>query len=203
MSRTMTIFRWGVLASLLSFAYAQPALPVKPVSAVASGSPALRPARNVSISLGTLSTLEGGFDHKLTGYNINDPIDLLGRTRGIYLDGYGAVFTTEISLIVTPSINPFHPAMTPAEIAVVHKRKLDRLPVVKQLLKDMVHSTAATLRVAAAAGASPVPDDQQVVVALRLLYLPWEDTSGLPGLLVGKADLRSALANDIKIEEQR
>jgi hypothetical protein len=155
----------------------------------------LHPGRNVSIALGTFSTLENGFDRKLTGYNINDPIDLLGRTRGIYLNGYGAVFTTEVSLIVTPSINPFHPSMSAAEIAAVHKRKSDRMPVVKQLIKDMAQTAAKAL--------IQIPDDQQVVVAFRLLYLPWEDTSGLPGLLVAKADLRSALAGDIKIEEQR
>jgi hypothetical protein len=85
--------------------------------------------------------------------------------------------------------------MSAAEIAAVHKRKSDRMPVVKQLIKDMAQTAAKAL--------IQIPDDQQVVVAFRLLYLPWEDTSGLPGLLVAKADLRSALAGDIKIEEQR
>jgi hypothetical protein len=195
MSCAVPTLRWGLVVCLSSLAYAQPALPVKPVAAVSSGSPVLHPVRNVSIALGTFSTLENGFDRKLTGYNINDPIDLLGRTRGIYLNGYGAVFTTEVSLIVTPSINPFHPSMSAAEIAAVHKRKSDRMPVVKQLIKDMAQTAAKTL--------IQIPDDQQVVVAFRLLYLPWEDTSGLPGLLVAKADLRSAVVGEIKIEEQR
>ncbi|MGP8247205.1 MAG: hypothetical protein ACLQVN_22165 [Bryobacteraceae bacterium] len=182
-------------SATMACAYAQPALPVKSAAAPLGRSPSFNSAKAAPIALATFSTLESGFDGKLTGYNINDPIDLLGRTRGLYLDGYGAVFTTEISLIVTPSINPFHPSMSPAEIAGVHKRKLDRLPVVRQLLKDMTQTAARTL--------TQIPGDQQVVVAFRLLYLPWEDTSALPGLLIAKADRRSALAGDIKIEEQR
>ena len=35
-----------------------------------------------------------------------DPIDMLGGTRGLYLAGYGTVFTTELSLIVTPGNLP-------------------------------------------------------------------------------------------------
>ncbi len=199
MSRGIPTLRWGLAVWLLAcftlVAYGQPALPVKSAAAPVGGSASLNPAKAAPIALGTFSTLENGFDGKLTGYNINDPIDLLGRTRGLYLDGYGAVFTTEISLIVTPSINPFHTSMSLAEIAGVHKRKLDRLPAARQFVKEMVQTAAKTL--------SQIPDDQQVVVAFRLLYLPWEDTSGLPGLLIAKADRRSALAGDIKIEEQR
>jgi len=191
----------SLMACLLPVAYGQPALPVKSVAAPLGGPLALHPAK-ATIALGTLSTLENGFDGKLAGFNVNDPIDLLGRTRGIYLDGYGVVFTTEISLIVTPSINPFHPAMTPAEVATVHQRKLARLPALPDMMKDMVHAAAKTLQVASASGAQ-IPYDQHVVVAFRLLYLPWEDTSGLPGLLIAKADLRSALNNDITVEEQR
>jgi hypothetical protein len=191
MNRSILVLCSGMMAC----AYSQPALPVKAAAAPLARPASLNPAKPAPIPLGTFSTIENGFDRKLTGYNINDPIDLLGRTRGLYLDGYGAVFTTELSLIVTPSMSPFHPSLSPAEIAAVHKRKVDRLPALHQILKDMVQTAAKTL--------VQVPDNQQVVVAYRLLYLPWEDTSGLPGLLIAKADRRSALTGDIKIEEQR
>lgn len=191
----------GLTAGLAAAGLAQPPLPVR-TAAARAGVPVAMRAGKATVALGTLSTLESGFDRKLASFNVNDPIDLLGRTRGIYLDGYGVVFTTEISLIVTPSINPFHPAMTPAEIATVHKRKAARLPELPGMMKEMVRTAAKTLQVASAAGAQ-IPNDQQVVVAFRLLYLPWEDTSGLPGMLIAKADFRSALNNDITIEEQR
>ena len=67
--------------------------------------------------------------------------------------------------------------------------------VARQFVKEMAQTAAKTL--------IQIPDDQQVVVAFRLLYLPWEDTSGLPGLVIAKADRRSALSGDVKIEEQR
>jgi hypothetical protein len=196
-----SVLMLGLTAWLAGAGLAQPPLPVR-TAAARAGVPAAMRAGKGTVALGTLSTLETGFDGKLASFNVNDPIDLLGRTRGIYLDGYGVVFTTEISLIVTPSINPFHPAMTPAEIAAVHKRKLARVPALPEVMKEMVRTAAKTLQVASAAGAQ-IPYDQQVVVAFRLLYLPWEDTSGLPGMLIAKADFRSALNSDITIEEQR
>ena len=42
-----------------------------------------------------------------------------------------------------------------------------------------------------------IPDNQQIVLAVRLDYLRWEDTMGLPGLIVMRADRRSALADNI------
>jgi hypothetical protein len=47
-----------------------------------------------------------------------------------------------------------------------------------------------------------VPDSEQVVMAVRLDYLNWENTVGLPGLIIAKADRRSAMAGNIQIEEQ-
>ena len=41
-----------------------------------------------------------------------------------------------------------------------------------------------------------------VVVAVRLDYLNWEDTSGLPGQILMRADRRSALAGYIEEEQQ-
>ncbi len=38
--------------------------------------------------------------------------DLLGTTRGVYLEGYGVVFSAELDLIVTPNLNPFHQSFT-------------------------------------------------------------------------------------------
>ena len=41
-----------------------------------------------------------------------------------------------------------------------------------------------------------------VVVAVRLDYLNWEDTTGLPAQILMRADRKSALAGDIKEEQQ-
>ena len=38
-----------------------------------------------------------------------------------------------------------------------------------------------------------VPEDQQIVVAVNFVYLPYEDTTGLPGQMVVKASRRAIL----------
>jgi len=176
-------------ALVLAFApaWAQLAKPV--VASSAAGAP-----RVPRISLATLAFLDKAFDTRLTSYNLNDPIDLLGATRGLYLDGYGVVFTTEVSLIVTPGISPFHQTISEAEKALVYQRKVARVPVLIQLMSDMVKSSAQQL--------SSLPDNEQVVLAVKLLYLPWEKTDGLPGMIVMKASRRAAVTGQIQTESQ-
>jgi hypothetical protein len=147
------------------------------------------------IPLGSFVNLERTFDAKLAGLaDAYGPVDLLGATRGVYLDGYGVVFTTEMGLIVTPTINPFNSKITDAQKNQVHSAKVTRLPALKKAVIEMVKNVATSL--------AQVPDTQQVVVAVRLDYLNWENTTGLPGLVIAKADRRSAMAGNIQIEEQ-
>ncbi len=151
--------------------------------------------RPMRIALGTFANLEKRFDGELSNVGgANDPLDLLGTTRGVYLDGYGALFTAELSLIVTPSINPFRPKITPALKEQVHQRKVARVPLLEQAMKEMLKTAAMTL--------IQVPDGQQFVFAVRLDYLSYEDTIGLPGLIVIKADRKAALAGNFETEEQ-
>ena len=134
-------------------------------------------------------------DTKLASFGgANDPLDLLGATRGIYLDGYGAVFTVEASLIITPNVSPFHTVITEPEKVKIRQRKLDRLPQLKVLMRDLWRESATAL--------TSIPDNQQVVIALRLMYLPWEDTRGLPGQIVLKGDRRGAATGAVQMEEQ-
>jgi len=147
------------------------------------------------IALGTFSDLEKRFDGKLAAIGtVNDPLDLLGTTRGVYLDGFGAVFTSELSLIISPAISPFHQTITDKEKAQTHQRKADRLPLLKKAMREMMRAAATTL--------IQIPENQQVVLAVRLDYLRWEDTTGLPGLIIMRADRRSALADNITEDQQ-
>jgi len=142
-----------------------------------------------------ISDLERRLDTKLTSLGgANDPVDLLGAARGIYLDGYGVVLTVEASLIITPGLNPFKSSMTDAEKEKIRQRKLDRLPLLRQAMRDVWRDSASAL--------TSVPDNQQVVIAVRLLYLTWEDTRGLPAQIVMKGDRRTALAGAPQTEEQ-
>ena len=166
-----------------------------PATASAMAPAVVTPAEKSRVPRQALGDLERRLNTKLTGLGgANDPVDLLGAARGIYLDGYGVVFTTEVSPIITPGINPFHTEMTEAEKAKVHQRKLDRLPMLRQAMRDMWRDSVTAL--------TSIPDNQQVVVAVRLLYLPWEDTHGLPGEIVVKGERRTALAGAPQTEER-
>jgi hypothetical protein len=170
-------------------AAAPPAAPAAAPSATVTTTEKLRVPRQ------TLTDVERHFDTKLASVGgANDPIDLLGAARGIYLDGYGMVLTAEASLIVTPGLNPFKTEMTAPEKEKIRQRKLDRLPALRQAMRDVWRDSATTL--------TSIPDNQQVVIAVRLLYLSWEDTHGLPGEIVMKGDRRTALAGAPQTEER-
>ena len=91
--------------------------------------PALAPAGAVKRPL--FAELEKKLDSRLEQAIPDAPFLLLGNTRGVYLEKYGAVFTTEVSLLATATVSPFMQTMPPAAIVRVHNRKLQRLPVVK------------------------------------------------------------------------
>ncbi len=153
---------------------------------------AAAPIAVTKIPLGMLTNIEHNFDGRLISMNATQPIDMLGDTRGVYLPGYGTVFTTEISLIVTPGISPFRPKYSDADRATIHKQKMAQLPKLVDLMKDLVKVTALTL--------VPMPDDQKIVYAVRLRYLAEEDTTGLPAQIVVSADKKAATQGDIKTE---
>jgi hypothetical protein len=166
-----------------------------PAPAAAKSSPTAAP-KAVRIPLSALVALERVFDAKVSGLAADNagPVDVLGATRGVYLDSFGAVFTTELGLIQTPTVNPFNSTITDAQKNRVHSAKVTRLPGLRKLISAALHDIAV--------GLPQVPETEQVVLAIRLDYASWENTAGLPGLLVAKADRRSALAGNILVQEQ-
>jgi len=171
----------------------------KPVASASPG--AVMPVERPSVARQTISDLEKHFDSELSRVGGADPIDMLGLTRGLYLSDYGAVFTAEVSLIVTPSVSPFRPVMSDADKAKVHQRKLEHLPLLEKVMREMVLNTAMTFGTAGER-VNVLNSGTEIVLAVRILYLPWENTVGLPGQIVMKADLKDALAGKIQTEIQ-
>lgn len=154
------------------------------------GTPVLKPA----VSFDALRVLQTGFDSDLASYDYNDSIDVIGRTRGVYLSDYGVVFTTELSPIVTPAITPFVQKIPPEMKASVHRRKVDRIPAVKKIMGQTMKRAAENL--------SLLPDNQQIVLVVKLLYLPYEDTAQLPKQIMMKGDKRSAMLGKYTTSEE-
>jgi hypothetical protein len=165
------------------------------VPAAAAPAPTIgTPGGKVKIPISALYLIERSCDEKLTGIGEPRTVDLLGATRGVYLEGYGTVFSAEISLVVPPAIYPFHPAVTKEDITSTHQKKVQRLPKLRAAMTEMMKAAANSL--------SAMPDTQQIVLAVRLDNMKWEDTTGLPGMILMKADRKSALAGIILTQEE-
>jgi hypothetical protein len=90
---------------------------------------------------------------------------------------------------VTPTPNPFRQTLSKQDIARVRKRKVERLPVLMSVIKQMMMESAAALR--------NMPPGEQVVFAVSLFHLNWEDTDGLPAQIVMRAPRQQLLARAV------
>ena len=145
------------------------------------------PPAHPRLTRAALAGLEKSFDGRLERANAPDSFYLLGPTRGVYLEGYGVVFSAEVNLIVSPNLSPFHQSFTKVEIARIHDRKLRQLPVLKQNMREMLVASAASLE--------NLPPGEQVVVAVSLFHYSWEDSSGMPAQIVMQAERQKLLSN--------
>src|SRR3974390_2621407 len=64
-----------------------------------------------------IADAEKRLDTRIDQVGGKDRVYVLGLTRGLYLPGYGAVFTQEVDLIESPRPNPFHQQMTEKEVS--------------------------------------------------------------------------------------
>jgi len=182
-----------VLVFALATAWGQTAKPVNTSAGIA-----LTGDLGPRIAPQSFTNLEHSFDSTLR--NFKDPVDILGGTRALYLRDYGVVLTTDVSLIITPGVSPFGQKIGKEEVARVHARKLAQVPLLKQAMRDMLKSAA--LAVAPALGPQYPESRLQVAFAVRLLNLPWEDSSGLPAQIIVKGDLRHAMLGELQVDEQ-
>jgi hypothetical protein len=141
-----------------------------------------------------VTSLENHLNDKITVVGGADPVYILGLTRGLYIQGFGAVFTSELDLVQTPRPSPFRKEIPKEEAAKVHTRKIQNLGLLKKAMHDMWVDAASTL--------NSIPDTEQVVLAVRLFYQPWEDTAGLPVEIILKGPRKAAIAGGIQTEEQ-
>lgn len=124
---------------------------------------------------------------------VTDPYDLLGTARGTYLEGYGALFTVELNLVYVTPMGPFRPPMTREEIERVHERKLKKLEVLKDQLRQQMLNVSTTL--------NSVPGGERITMEAFLWNYNWETTSGLPHRITLSAerqklvDAKAAKAN--------
>jgi hypothetical protein len=143
------------------------------------------------VTRNNLVTMEKLADSKVIQLDSNTPAEVLGLTRGVYLDGYGAVFSAEVDPNPYAAPNPFRPSYKEAELEKLRLQKLARIDVLK---KKMVESL-----VVMAKGLEGVQSSEQVVLAVTIPYYVWEKSGGMPRQIVIQAP-KSALMNPTKLE---
>lgn len=136
------------------------------------------------VSRKSVVAMERSFDQKLISL-WPEPFLLLGTARGFYLDGFGAVFSAEMNLVTGPNVTPFHPEMSKAEIEQHRKKKLERLPVLRQAMRQMLKDAASSL--------DGVPPAEQIVVEVTVMKYPWEDMTGVPTQILMQAQKKRLL----------
>jgi hypothetical protein len=157
--------------------------------------PSLTAPKAARIPAQAISELERAFNDRLvTLADANEPVDLLGDTRGVQLEDYGVVFTSEVSLVRTPGISPFRQKISPELAAHVHKLRVERMPLLKAAMMEMMRRMAAAV--------TQIPASQQTVLVVRLYYGAWEDTTGMPAQVTMRADRASAALGKVETEER-
>ena len=90
---------------------------------------------------------------------------------------------------------PFTALLHSPELAArVRKQRVERLPLLKTGMREMMRNMAAAF--------TQIPAGQQMVLVVRLWYGPWEDTTGMPAQVVMRADRASAAAGKVETEER-
>ena len=123
-----------------------------------------------------LSDAEHSVDNAIQRKWAEDPLVLIGGTRAFYVEGFGVVMTAELNLVTGPSVNPFNPTLSPETKASYRKRKLDRLPQLRDLMATTLGQAKTwfpTLR-----------DDEQIALGVQLYRYTWEDPAGIPSQVV-------------------
>jgi hypothetical protein len=123
-----------------------------------------------------LEAMEKSVDGKLQNLYGADPAEIVGVTQGAYINGYGAVFMSEVNLAPATGISPFHPTLKPEEIKRTHDKKVQRMAALRNAMREVLIDSAASL--------DTVPADEQVAIGVSLFYWTWENREGLPAQIV-------------------
>ncbi|MGE5567692.1 MAG: hypothetical protein ACM3S5_01525 [Rhodospirillales bacterium] len=146
--------------------------------------PAAPPQQNPAVTHAALAAVETRLDNTIRSLDVSEPYDLLGMSRGLYLPGFGAVFTAELNLVFM-TISPFVPALTPADIERLHAKKLARVVTLKRHMRDMMVNAAVALKA--------VPPEEQIVLGISLFYRKFEIKDGLPNQVIMQAPRKALL----------
>jgi hypothetical protein len=119
-----------------------------------------------------LTTLEKGYASSL----IASHMQIFDYPSGIYVEGYGVVFTTEINLSYAEMVSPFHQTFSPEARASTHATEMNQLPLLRDGMRQMLLRSSVTL--------DTLGPSEHIAVGVKITHQPWEDKSGFPEQIV-------------------
>jgi hypothetical protein len=132
----------------------------------------------------SIVSMQRTFDGRLAHIWPDEPFFVLGTTHGVYLEGYGAVFTAEVNLAVAP-VSPLAPVPTKEMVANHHEKKMKRVPQLEQTMRDLLVQVASSM--------DTLADTDHVVIAVSLTSYSWEP-AGVPSQIIMQGTKGALLA---------
>lgn len=134
-----------------------------------------------------IRAVERAIERRFQSYSPAEPIEAV-TTLGMYVEGTGAVFNSEVILVQGPGLSPFRPQISKEDVAKIHDREKARLPELQKLMRESMVSAASAL--------PGVPVQEDIVYGVTMVYQPWEDLSGLPRQIVMRARKQALLESE-------
>jgi len=128
------------------------------------------------LNFAALRKSERAVDMRIERFDTDSPLEVIGATRAVYLNGTGLVYSLEVSLAPAVGISPFFTRMPPELVEKIHKAKRARVPVLRDLMLSLMPELAVTL--------AGLPAEEDLVMAVTLFYFPYEKMDGLPRQLI-------------------
>src|SRR5258708_1382394 len=99
------------------------------------------------VARNTIVIAEKNLDNRFTRLWTDNQFAVLGSTRGVYLKGYGVVFTTEVNLVTAPVLGIVPIAVTKNGNAQHTQKKPERIPELTRALQQAREAMTASKRI--------------------------------------------------------
>lgn len=125
------------------------------------------------VSRASILAVEHSINEKFESAS-TDPLYVLGDAHGTYLEGYGALFTSEVNLINNGPLNPnpFKPTVSKAEVAASRDRKLKNLAILRDSMRSLMMNASGTLE--------GLPPNEHIAMETKLFSYSWEENRAVP-----------------------
>jgi len=120
--------------------------------------------------------LLNGLEKSFTADLRSGDMEIFGYPTGIYIDGVGVVFQSEINLSYAPMVSPFQLVIPPEEKKRTHEKELSHLPALKEQMRQLLLKSSVTL--------DTLPPGELIVVGVKITHQAWEDKTGFPDQIV-------------------